>query len=577
MVSFSKSLLIPEIIKAIKELGFDYQTPIQEKIIPHLLSSQSDLIASAQTGTGKTAAFGLPIIQLTNIKNMKVQTLILCPTRELCIQIYEDLIKFSKFINGINILAVYGGSNIEKQIKRLKRGVHIVIGTPGRSKDLLKRKKLNLSNLEKIILDESDEMLTMGFKDDLDFILEASPKDKQILLFSATMPRHILKISEKYMHYPIKISTEQVSKSPNNVNHIYYLVMAKYKYEALKRIADYNPNIYGIVFCRTRRETKDISSRLMVEGYNVDALHGDLSQSQRDEVMVKFRKNQLQLLIATDVAARGLDVNNLTHIINYNIPDDAENYIHRSGRTGRAGKKGTSISIIHSREKNRIKLIENKYKIKFSIEKVPIGEEICKKQLYSLIDRVTNVVVDEEQIEPFFNTIYNKLETLNRDELIKHFISIEFNRFLLYYKNSEDINIVNSSRHSLKYRRNNKIKGNISFKTLYINIGKKRNLNPSRLMGLINETLKSDDTKIGKIDIKDKFSFFGIEEKRVDKLIKGLMNKKFEGMEIIVELVNNKTKDRTADKYKKRRYNSSKSRVKQKKRMKNRTRKNKYT
>ncbi len=547
MVSFEKSLLIPEIIKAIKELGFIYKTPIQEKIIPHLLTSKLDLIASAQTGTGKTAAFGLPIIQMTDISNIKTQTLILCPTRELCLQITNDLISFSKFIDKIKILAVYGGANIENQIRSLKKGIHIVVGTPGRTKDLLNRKKLNINHIERLILDESDEMLTMGFKDDLDRILDSTPMNRQILLFSATMPQHILKISEKYMHNPIKISIEQFNSTPNNVEHIYYLVMAKNKYEVLKRVTDYNPNIYGIIFCRTRRETKDIARKLMTDGYNVDALHGDLSQAQRDEVMMKFRGKHLQLLIATDVAARGIDIDNLTHIINYNIPEDAENYIHRSGRTGRAGRSGKSISIINQREIHRIKSIESKYKVNFINSKVPIGEEICKKQLYSLLDRITNIEVDEKQIAPFLDEAYKKLINLDRDKLIKHFISMEFNRFLFYYKNSEDINKSNKKVNV----GGNQNKINTYYTNLYINIGKRKGLNPARLIGLINESLKSDDAKIGKINIKDKFTFFDIEKNKVEKLIKNMMNKKFEGMKVLIELTNDgkklfkKTKDNT--------------------------------
>ena len=547
MVSFDKSLLIPEIIKAIKELGFIFKTPIQEKIIPHLLTSKLDLIASAQTGTGKTAAFGLPIIQITNINNIKTQTLILCPTRELCLQITKDLISFSKFIDKIKILAVYGGANIENQIKSLKKGVHIVVGTPGRTKDLLNRKKLNLNHIERLILDESDEMLTMGFKDDLERILDSTPMNRQILLFSATMPQHILKISEKYMHNPIRISTEKFNSTPNNVEHIYYLVMAKNKYEVLKRVTDYNPNIYGIIFCRTRRETKDIARKLMIDGYNVDALHGDLSQAQRDEVMIKFRGKHLQLLIATDVAARGIDVDSLTHIINYNIPEDAENYIHRSGRTGRAGRSGKSISIINPREIHYIKSIESKYKVNFLNRKVPIGEEICKKQLYSLIDRITNIEVDEKQIAPFLDKAYEKLINLDRDKLIRHFISMEFNRFLFYYKSSEDINQINKKVNV----QNNKKKINTSYTNLYINIGKRKGLNPALLIGLINESLKSDDAKIGKIDIKDKFTFFDIEKNKVEKLIKNMMNKKFEGMKVLIEITNHgkkiskKTKENT--------------------------------
>ena len=534
---FKNTTLENSILKAIEELGFIEQTPVQNKIIPYLLSSNVDLIVSAQTGTGKTASFGLPIIQLTNINTKNTQTLILCPTRELCKQIADDIIKYSKYINGLKILSIYGGTNIESQIKSLKKGIHIVIGTPGRTKDLINRKKLLLTNIDRIILDEADEMLTMGFKEDLDFILSKTPNEKQILLFSATMPKHILLIAEKYMDKPIKITAEKTNSTPNKVNHIYYAVMAKNKYEVLKRIADVNPNIYGIVFCRTRNETKDIANKFMQDGYNADALHGELSQGQRDEVMRRFRKNKLQMLVATDVAARGLDVDDLTHVINYNMPDDIEVYIHRSGRTGRAGKKGISISILHTREIFKIKDIEKKYKLTFKKELIPSGKEICQKQLYALIDIIQKVEVDEVQIEPFLSEIYKKLESLDRKELIKHFVSAEFNRFLSYYKNSRDINV---SIKDLNHYKNNKKtiheRRKTPFSNLYINIGKNNNLNPQRLMGLINENIKYGNAVIGKIDIKKSFSFFEIEKKILPKLLKGLEGKYFEGTKISIEV-----------------------------------------
>ena len=350
MNSFTNFGLYPEILQAIAELGFENPTPIQSKTIPHLLSTDQDLIASAQTGTGKTAAFGLPSIHLTNIDDKSTQTLVLCPTRELCVQIAKDIGDYSKYMRGINILAVYGGASIQPQIKSLKKGAQIVIGTPGRTKDLIKRKKLKLNNVSRVVLDEADEMLTMGFKEDLEDILATTPQEKQTLLFSATMSKNIISITKKYMSDPLEVSAGKANLGAENVEHIYYMVQAKDRYEVLKRIADINPTIYGIVFCRTRRETKEVANKLMHDGYNADAIHGELSQGQRDEVMGKFRKRQLQILVATDVAARGLDVNDLTHIINYNLPDDSEIYTHRSGRTGRAGKSGVSIAIIHTRE-----------------------------------------------------------------------------------------------------------------------------------------------------------------------------------------------------------------------------------
>ena len=441
MKTFKDSGLRQEILTALAEIGFESPTPIQSKSIPHLMSSEQDIIASAQTGTGKTAAFGLPSIHMTQIDKKMPQTLVMCPTRELCIQIAQDLTDFSKYLPGLKIVAVYGGASIDTQIRALKKGAQIIIGTPGRTKDLIKRKKLILSNIKRVVLDEADEMLTMGFKEDLQAILAKTPSEKQTLLFSATMSKRIIAITKQYMNSPIEISAARVNLGAENVQHLYYMVQAKYRYEVLKRIADSNPNIYGITFCRTRRETKEISNKLMQDGYNADAIHGDLSQAQRDEVMDRFRKGKLHLLVATDVAARGLDVNDLTHVINYNLPDDDEVYVHRSGRTGRAGKSGISIAIIHTKEMGRIRGIERISKIKFSRELVPSGKDICQKQLYSLMDKIKTVIVDEPQIEPFLPTIYKKLESLDREELIKHFVSAEFNRFLNYYKNSSDINL----------------------------------------------------------------------------------------------------------------------------------------
>ena len=457
--SFLNFSLKSELLKSIKELGFNSPTPIQSKVIPHLMSSDQDLIASAQTGTGKTAAFGLPLLDLTNTKVTNVQTLILCPTRELCIQITNDLLSYSKYLKNINILSVYGGVKIEKQIKSLKKGPQIVVGTPGRTNDLIRRNKLIIGKIDRLILDEADEMLSMGFKEDLEAIIQQTPKKKQILLFSATMTQKVVGVTKKYMKNSLEIAVARVNRAADNVEHIYYVVKPRDRYEVVKRIADMNPDIYGIVFCRTRRETKDIAIKLMNDHYNADTIHGDLSQSERDDVMRRFRKGQLQILVATDVAARGLDVEDLTHVINYNLPDDDEIYIHRSGRTGRAGKKGVSIAIINGRNMRKLKDIERTSKISFKKKDVPSGLDICKKRLYALIDKIEKVDVNEDQIEPFLPYIFEKLNWLDREKLIKHFVSTEFNRYLSYYKDSKDVNEesfekVDNNRKTKRKRRN---------------------------------------------------------------------------------------------------------------------------
>ncbi len=540
MSTFNNFGLNIEILKAIKELGFETPTPIQAETIPLLMSSSQDIIATAQTGTGKTAAFGLPAILLVNPNNKNTQTLILCPTRELCVQITRDLISYSKYMKGINVLAVYGGARIDSQIRALKKGAQIVVGTPGRTRDLINRRKLFVENIERVVLDEADEMLTMGFKEELDAILENTPDNKQTLLFSATMSKKVVSITRKYMKKPVEISVARTNVGAENIKHVNYMVQAKDRYEVLKRIADMNPNIYGIVFCRTRRETKEIANKLMHDGYNADAIHGDLSQSQRDEVMGKFRRRSLQVLVATDVAARGLDVNDLTHIINYNLPDDPEVYVHRSGRTGRAGKSGISIAIIHTRDIRKLREIERISGISFSKELVPDGRDICEKRLYALIDKIEKVEVNEEQIGPFLDDIYEKLASFDRENLIKHFVSAEFNRYLSYYKNSRDINISGGKnkrdsreprdRKSRSERRKSK------FATIYINVGARNNLSPNRLMGLINEALDSKDAVIGSIDIMKKFSFFEIEENRKTEIINALNKESFDDVSLSVEI-----------------------------------------
>ena len=552
METFNDIKLSKQITKSLSELGFVKPTPIQAKTIPLLMDSNNDLIGSAQTGTGKTAAFGIPSIHLTDLSDSRTQTLILCPTRELCMQVTSDIKTYSKYVDNLGVVPIYGGASMEVQIRAIKKRSQIVVGTPGRTKDLLKRKKLFIDRVERVILDEADEMLSMGFKDDLDFILSKISTDNQKLFFSATMPKKLSSIVKQYMNNPVTVAVDPVNTASTNVKHIVHMVQARDRYEVVKRIADINPTIYGIVFCRTRRETKDIASKLVYDGYNADALHGDLSQSQRDDVMRKFRKGQLQLLVATDVASRGLDVNDLSHIINFNLPDDPEVYTHRSGRTGRAGRKGISIAIVHSRETRKVRDIEKLSGVRFEKKLVPTGEDICKKQLFSLIEKIKSVQVDNEKIEPFLDTINEKLEGLSREQLIKQFVSAEFNRFVSYYKNARDININSKdsrdgggrknrsnrdrSRNNRDKSRNNKDRSSrVKFSRFHINVGSKNNVNPVKLIGLINDNLKSKNMEIGKIEIMKGFSFFEIDEKFSKSLAGALNGKNFNGTIVKIE------------------------------------------
>ena len=528
MSKFKEIGVAKDLCKGINEMGFINPTEVQEQSIPFLLLENRDLISLAQTGTGKTAAFGLPVIQKTELKNKYVQSIILCPTRELCIQICKDLETYSKYVSGIKILAVYGGTNIDTQIKSLNKGVHIVIGTPGRTKDLIKRKVLKLELVDKVVLDEADEMLSMGFKDDLDFILERTRDDRQTMLFSATISKEVKSISKRYMSDAKEISVSKINSGAKNIEHHIYNVSSRNKYEALKRIADFNPNIYGIVFCRTKRHTKDIANKFMAEGYNADAIHGDLSQNQRDEVMQRFRNKSLQILIATDVAARGLDVDDITHVINYSLPDDPEVYIHRSGRTARAGKSGISIAISNESERRKIKSIEKKGGIKFVNKDVPTGVEICSNQLYKMIDKIENVEVDEKQIKPFLKDIYQKLEWLDRDELIKRFVSVEFNRFLNYYKEANKLQSKRSKK-SEKKRGNKK-----SMTGFSINIGRKHRATPIDIISIINRALKSNDIEIGKIELNRYQSFFEIDKDFADELTSNIKKIDFRGNDIVL-------------------------------------------
>ncbi len=537
-MTFEEIGIQKDILKAITELGFETPTPIQAETIPHLLQNAGqDLLGFAQTGTGKTAAFGLPIIQQINIDDKQTQSIILAPTRELCIQIAKDLEVYSKYLKKLRVVPVYGGASIDAQIKALAKGAQIVVGTPGRTLDLINRKRLKLKNVRWLVLDEADEMLNMGFKEELDKILSETPDNKQTLLFSATMPKDVARIAREYMKESKEIRVGEKNAGAENVSHSYYIVNASDKYAALKRIADINPDIYGIVFCRTRRDTKEVADKLIQDGYNADALHGDLSQAQRDIVMQRFRVKNLQILVATDVAARGLDVENLTHIINYSLPDDPEIYVHRSGRTGRAGKKGLSLTIAHSRELSKIKALERMVKKPFAKELIPGGIEIVEKRLYNLIDNIKQTDVDEKQIAPFLDDIFQKFEGLSREELIQKFVSVEFTRFLKYYKGAKDINLTVTDR---KDRKSDRRSGNAQFTRFFINLGSKAGVNAAIMIGIINDNTHTRNMEIGKIDIMKRFSFFEVEKHNQKDIIQSFKNAKFRDQKIIVEVSESK-------------------------------------
>lgn len=546
MKTFEQLGVASEIIKAIHELGFEQPMPVQEEVIPLLLAKTRDIIALAQTGTGKTAAFGLPIIQKINAKQKVPQALVLCPTRELCLQLSADLNDYSKYVNDVKVLPVYGGSSIDSQIRALKRGVQIIVATPGRLIDLLNRKVMSLDLVHTIVLDEADEMLNMGFTESIDDILSRVPKDRSMLLFSATMPTEIAKITKKYMDNPTEIVIGRKNEGALNVKHVYYMVTARDKYLALKRIADYYPNIYSIIFCRTRRETQEIADKLISDGYDADSLHGELSQSQRDLVMGKFRGKNLQFLVATDVAARGLDVDDVTHVINYGLPDDVESYTHRSGRTGRAGKNGTSISIIHIKEKGKIAQFERNINKQFEKRSLPTGDAICEKQLFNLVDKIEKVKVNESEIERLLPSIFRKLDWLEKEDIIKRIVSLEFNRLIEYYHNAEEIiePSVNSSRRDSDERRsekrssNRKSGGNRAEKgytRIFINLGKMDGANPANLMGFINDHV-TDKVRIGRIDLLKNFSFFEVPEGEAKKVVNTFQGLFVEDRKLVVEV-----------------------------------------
>lgn len=525
-------------------MGYESPMPVQEEVIPFLLGDDNDVIALAQTGTGKTAAFGLPILQKIDVTTYHPQALVLCPTRELCLQIADDLNDYSKYIDNLKVLPVYGGSSIESQIKTLKRGVHVVVATPGRLLDLMNRKTVDLSLVKNVIMDEADEMLNMGFTDSINAILAEVPENRNMLLFSATMPKEIANITKKYMKNPKEIVIGNKNEGNKNIRDIYYMVQARDKYLALKRIADFYPNIYGIVFCRTRKETQEIADKLIQDGYNADSLHGELSQAQRDYVMQKFRVKNIQLLVATDVAARGLDVDDLTHVINYGLPDDTESYTHRSGRTGRAGKTGTSIAIINLREKGKMREIERIIGKKFIQGEMPTGKQICEKQLLKVIDELEKVKVNEDEIRDFMPDIYRKLDWLSKEDLIKRMVSLEFNRFLDYYRDREEIEIATGSERSAKSgeRGSNARKATPGFKRLFINLGKMDNFFPNELISLLNNNTRGR-VELGRIDLMQKFSFFEVEDKEAGNVIKALNRANWNGRKVSVEIAGEEGKD----------------------------------
>lgn len=520
--TFEELGVCEEIRRAIEEMGYVSPMPVQEEVIPYLLGVGNDVIALAQTGTGKTAAFGLPVLQKINTKSRTTQAIILSPTRELCLQIADDLKDYSRYIDGLHVQAVYGGSSIESQIRALKKGAQVIVATPGRLIDLMHRGVARLDAVENVVLDEADEMLNMGFTESIDEILAGVPEERNTLLFSATMGKEIERIALNYLHDHKEIVVGSRNEGAENVNHIYYLVHARDKYLALKRVVDYYPRIYGIVFCRTRMETQEVADLLIRDGYNAEALHGDLSQAQRDLTMQKFRQHRTQLLVATDVAARGLDVDELTHVINYGLPDDVENYTHRSGRTGRAGKRGTSISIIHLREKHKVRVIEKVIGKKFEAGTLPDPKEICTKQLYRVIDQMEHTEVDEAQIAPFLPEVFRKLEWLSKEDLIKRVVTLEFGRFLQYYANAPEIEQPSAKGKDAEAEGNRRAprpkgekggprQAEAGYKRLFINLGKRDNFYAREIINLVNRYVKGK-IEIGRIDLTANCSFFEVPE-----------------------------------------------------------------
>ena len=531
--------------RAISEMGYEQPMPVQEEVIPYLLGVGNDVIALAQTGTGKTAAFGLPVLQKIRPDDKRTQAVILSPTRELCLQIADDLKEYSRYIDNLQVLAVYGGSSIESQIRTLRKGAQVIVATPGRLIDLMHRGVARLDAVENVVLDEADEMLNMGFTESIDEILAGVPAERNTLLFSATMGKEIERIAKSYLHDYKEIVVGSRNEGAENVNHIYYLVHAKDKYAALKRVVDYFPRIYGIVFCRTRMETQEIADLLIRDGYNAEALHGDLSQAQRDLTMQKFRQHHTQLLVATDVAARGLDVEDLTHVINYGLPDDVENYTHRSGRTGRAGKRGTSISIIHVREKGKVRIIEKVIGKKFEAGTLPEPQEICTKQLYKVMDELEHIEVNETEIAPFLPEIYRKLDWLSKEDLVKRIVSREFGHFLRYYADAPVIEQPSERRAKAENaekprrergkRENGPRQAEEGYTRLFINLGKRDNFYAREIINLVNRCTRDSRINIGRIDLTTNCSFFEVPTEMAPTVLSKMKRVKVGDRKVVVD------------------------------------------
>lgn len=541
MQNFEELGVRDDLLRGIADMGFEHPMPVQEAVIPSLLSGERDMVALAQTGTGKTAAFGLPVIQRVDTSRDVPQALVLAPTRELCLQIAGDLADFAKYVPDLHILPVYGGSSIESQIRALRRGVQIIIATPGRLIDLINRGVVHLDQVNTVVLDEADEMLNMGFVDSINDILEHVPSDRKMLMFSATMPAEAARIAGKYMHDPEEVVIGTRNEGAKNVRHIYYMVNARDKYLALKRIADDNPNIYAIIFCRTRRDTQEVADHLIADGYNADALHGDLSQQQRDLVMKKFRDRVITLLVATDVAARGLDVDDLTHVINYGLPDDTAVYTHRSGRTGRAGKTGTSIAIIHSREKGRLREIERIIGKKFERREVPTPQHIIEKQLYNLADRIERVEVNEDEIGKYMPGVEKKLSWLSGEDLLKRVLSLEFNRLLDYYKDAPAIDFIDEkpARKERKERTpadKDRRTAERGMARVYVNAGKADGFFAGNLIDLLNHSVPGQRVDVGRIDLMPAYSLFDVRKADARRVVDGLTGADFYGKRLYSEI-----------------------------------------
>ena len=538
--TFEELGVCEEIRNAITELGFEQPMPVQEEVIPYLLGNRNDIIALAQTGTGKTAAFGIPLLQRTDARVKQTQALVLSPTRELCLQIADDLKDFAKYMEGINVVPVYGGTSIENQIRALKHGAQIIVATPGRLIDLMNRGAARLEAVKNVVLDEADEMLNMGFSESINEILAGVPTDRNTLLFSATMSKDIERIAHSYLHEPKEIVVGSRNEGAEHVNHVYYMVNAKDKYLALKRIVDFYPKIYAIIFCRTKRETQEIADKLIHDGYNAESLHGDLSQQQRDLTMQKFRQHLTQLLVATDVAARGLDVDDLTHVVNFGLPDDIESYTHRSGRTGRAGKKGTSIAIVHTRERHKMRSIEKVIGKEFVQGSIPTPQEICKKQLYKVMDEIVKVDVNDEEIAPFMADINRYFEFMDKEDVIKKMVSMEFGRFLAYYADAPEIENPAEKRKEAKKgsgkdrpqaqgkRGGAPRKAEAGYRRLFVNLGKTDGFYPGEVMQFINRHVKGRQ-EVGHIDLKDKFSYIEVPERDARRVMAAIDGTVYKG------------------------------------------------